>query len=292
MTSGPAGPATSGTERASRSRRSSSRRSRTSSTTTGATRPANRRGGAYRRKQALSTFNNHIEILAMIEDTNDGEFLAPPPSGGAVRPNAGPLWVGTVHLQPLRTDRRAREAANSAIAEVLAKAGLGRFMKFTFRTANASHPVGGCRMADSKELGVVDHQNEVFDYPGLFCMDSSSIPTSLGVNPSLTDLRGRRAGMPALDRTEHRLRPARQARRVRRGNAGRSSRSPHRTGSPDIGQADRRQGPLLRNRLSLAVRPPRGRNLTRGQRRSRNRLRSTPCAASQPFWAQGPLPKR
>lgn len=41
-------------------------------------------------------------------------------------------------------------------------------------------------MADSKDLGVVDHRNEVFDYPGLFCVDSSSIPTSLGVNPSLT----------------------------------------------------------------------------------------------------------
>jgi cholesterol oxidase len=41
-------------------------------------------------------------------------------------------------------------------------------------------------MADTKDLGVVDHQNEVFGYPGLFCMDSSSIPTSLGVNPSLT----------------------------------------------------------------------------------------------------------
>ena len=44
------------------------------------------------KKQALSTFNNHIEILAMVQDTNDGEFLAPPPSGGALRPNAGPLW--------------------------------------------------------------------------------------------------------------------------------------------------------------------------------------------------------
>jgi choline dehydrogenase-like flavoprotein len=41
-------------------------------------------------------------------------------------------------------------------------------------------------MADSKDFGVVDHRGEVFDYPGLFCMDSSSIPTSLGVNPSLT----------------------------------------------------------------------------------------------------------
>ena len=41
-------------------------------------------------------------------------------------------------------------------------------------------------MADSKDLGVVDHRGEVFDYEGLFCMDSSAIPTSLGVNPSLT----------------------------------------------------------------------------------------------------------
>jgi choline dehydrogenase-like flavoprotein len=41
-------------------------------------------------------------------------------------------------------------------------------------------------MADSKDFGVVDHRNEVFGYEGLFCMDSSSIPTSLGVNPSLT----------------------------------------------------------------------------------------------------------
>jgi choline dehydrogenase-like flavoprotein len=41
-------------------------------------------------------------------------------------------------------------------------------------------------MADSKDLGVVDHRNEVFGYEGLFCIDSSAIPTSLGVNPSLT----------------------------------------------------------------------------------------------------------
>ena len=41
-------------------------------------------------------------------------------------------------------------------------------------------------MADSKDLGVVDHRCEVFGYEGLFCIDSSAIPTSLGVNPSLT----------------------------------------------------------------------------------------------------------
>ena len=69
-----------------------------------------------------------------------------------------------------------------------------------------------------KDLGVVDHQNEVFDYPGL-CMDSSSIPTSLGVNPSLDDLRGRRAGMPGLDRAKHGVRLAREARTLHAGRA-------------------------------------------------------------------------
>ena len=59
-------------------------------------------------------------------------------------------------------------------------------MKLSMRHVFAAHPLGGCRMADSKDYGVVDHRNEVFDNPGLFCIDSSAIPTSLGVNPSLT----------------------------------------------------------------------------------------------------------
>ena len=50
----------------------------------------------------------------------------------------------------------------------------------------ASHPLGGCRMSDDIGLGVTNDGCEVHGYPGLFCMDSSAIPTSLGVNPSLT----------------------------------------------------------------------------------------------------------
>jgi choline dehydrogenase-like flavoprotein len=138
------------------------------------------------KKQALSTFNNHIEILAMVEDTNDGEFVSAPPNGSHVRPNAGPVGVGTFTYQLSEQSQAVRESANEAMRRVVERTRLGRFMELTFRTANASHPLGGCRMADSKDFGVVDHRNEVFDYPGLFCIDSSSIPTSLGVNPSLT----------------------------------------------------------------------------------------------------------
>ena len=138
------------------------------------------------KKEGLSTFNNHIEVLAMVEDTHDGEFLAPPPSGSHVRPNAGPLGVGPFNYELSEQSVRVREAADAAIKGIVERSGLARFMKLTFRNVFASHPLGGCRMAESKDEGVVDHRNEVFGYEGLFCIDSSAIPTSLGVNPSLT----------------------------------------------------------------------------------------------------------
>jgi hypothetical protein len=64
-------------------------------------------------------------------------------------------------------------------------------------------------MANSKDFGVVDHRCEAFDNEGLFCIDSSAIPSSLGVNPSLTiaavseraadalTARGHELGLPA-----------------------------------------------------------------------------------------------
>lgn len=55
------------------------------------------------------------------------------------------------------------------------------------------HPLGGCVMAPSAELGVVDHKGRVFSgttgtdvHPGLYVSDGSVIPMSLSVNPSLT----------------------------------------------------------------------------------------------------------
>jgi cholesterol oxidase len=41
-------------------------------------------------------------------------------------------------------------------------------------------------MAESPDLGVVDDTGSVYGYEGLYCIDGSIVPTSLGVNPSLT----------------------------------------------------------------------------------------------------------
>ncbi|MEZ5850832.1 MAG: GMC family oxidoreductase N-terminal domain-containing protein [Hyphomicrobiaceae bacterium] len=58
------------------------------------------------------------------------------------------------------------------------------------------HPLGGCGMGEDVTKGVVDHKGRVFDagpnaaaaavHEGLYVLDGSIMPTSLGVNPLLT----------------------------------------------------------------------------------------------------------
>jgi choline dehydrogenase-like flavoprotein len=139
------------------------------------------------KKQAVAHWANRIELLAMVEDTNDGTFLAPPPAGAAVRPNPGPIAVGMFNYAMSDQSLAIRAAANDAIHKVIAKQGLGLFMPLTeTRGVYCAHPLGGCRMANSPDLGVVDDTGAVYGYEGLYCIDGSIVPTSLGVNPSLT----------------------------------------------------------------------------------------------------------
>jgi enediyne biosynthesis protein E9 len=139
------------------------------------------------KKRAVSSWNNHIELLAQVEDTHDGVFTAPPPYGGALRPNAGPVTIAPLTYQLSEQSLRVRALADKAMKQVAERNGLAKFMKLSeTRGVYCAHPLGGCRMADDKDHGVVDHRCEAFDNEGLFCIDSSAIPSSLGVNPSLT----------------------------------------------------------------------------------------------------------
>jgi len=62
----------------------------------------------------------------------------------------------------------------------------------------SAHPLGGCPMGDDISTGVVDSLGRVFKeesendkssqsiYPNFYVADGSIIPSSIGVNPSLT----------------------------------------------------------------------------------------------------------
>lgn len=139
------------------------------------------------KKDAIAHWSNRIELLALVEDTHDGEWYAPPPSGAADRPNSGPVAIGTFNYAMSEQSLAVRAAANQAMAAVAKYRGLGRFMALTeTQGVYCAHPLGGCRMAESSDLGVVDDTGAVYGYEGLYCIDGSIVPTSLGVNPSLT----------------------------------------------------------------------------------------------------------
>lgn len=55
-----------------------------------------------------------------------------------------------------------------------------------FRRIITVHPLGGCALSDSADGGVVSPHGEVHGYPGLFVMDGSVIPTSIGFHPVMT----------------------------------------------------------------------------------------------------------
>lgn len=48
------------------------------------------------------------------------------------------------------------------------------------------HSLGGCRMGQSEQEGVIDPQGRVFNHPGLHVADGSVMPGPVGANPSLT----------------------------------------------------------------------------------------------------------
>ena len=61
---------------------------------------------------------------------------------------------------------------------ILSEAGLG--------IPATAHILGGAVMSSSAEDGVVNTNHQIHEYPGLFIMDASVIPSNLAVNPSLT----------------------------------------------------------------------------------------------------------
>jgi cholesterol oxidase len=92
-------------------------------------------------------------------------------------------------------ERQPSHAELMRLMEQYASAYGGKFRPFTPARNYTAHPLGGCRMASSGAIGVVNHRGQVFDpsvgdgdavHRGLYVADASIIPTALGNNPLLT----------------------------------------------------------------------------------------------------------
>jgi choline dehydrogenase-like flavoprotein len=102
--------------------------------------------------------------------------------------NTGTAWVDESGRERYSIDFNAREqsrvdASLEFAKEVLRAAGAKRI----FQTGVLStHVQGSCRMGSDPERSVVNAHGESHDVRGLFVGDSSVVPRTLSVNPSLT----------------------------------------------------------------------------------------------------------
>nr|WP_286202562.1 GMC oxidoreductase [Comamonas sp. JC664] len=55
-----------------------------------------------------------------------------------------------------------------------------------FKRSFTVHSLGGARLAETPEGGVVSTEGEVFHYPGLHVADGAVIPTAIGFHPVMT----------------------------------------------------------------------------------------------------------
>jgi len=85
-----------------------------------------------------------------------------------------PTYIPAANLVARKVAEKTDGIAIGAINEVLLDA------------PTTAHILGGCRMGESADSGVIGPDHQVFNYPGLYVCDGSAISANLGVNPSLT----------------------------------------------------------------------------------------------------------
>jgi len=103
-------------------------------------------------------------------------------------------WPFTKKLGSRRAPGQPRIPSYIPVANRSARAVAGRIGGFPSSAINevalnipiTAHILGGACMGSGPEAGVVDEENCVYGYDGLWVVDGAAVPANLGVNPSLT----------------------------------------------------------------------------------------------------------
>lgn len=111
---------------------------------------------------------------------------------GHIRMRLGRPWFWPFHKVLMSQGKRvptfipqANEFARTA-ARLAGGVPMSMITEILFDVPGTAHILGGCPMARSKFLGVVDSRHRVFGYRNMYICDGSVIAANLGVNPSLT----------------------------------------------------------------------------------------------------------
>ena len=119
--------------------------------------------------------------------------------GAGVDASDGQLYLGREWFKPWKRDiklkwnvSRSEAAINSILAmhKRLSEANGGKlYIPFYWKVLKSMvtvHPLGGCKMGNTADDGVVNHRGEVFGYKNLYVADGAIIPKAIGRNPSMT----------------------------------------------------------------------------------------------------------
>ena len=124
-------------------------------------------GFMYARARARA--GRAFDVVAMSQDAADGEIRM---DKGRMKfsfsMSGSPSYSATI---------RAFEALASQS---------GRPVRFDGKNVFTAHPMGGCRISNDVNAGVVDGSGRVHGYPGLYIADASVFPQPVGVPPSLS----------------------------------------------------------------------------------------------------------
>ena len=118
-----------------------------------------------------------VPLLGMGRDVPDGVMDL----GGRDRRYLDIRWTTRTSRDYFRQVRQTMETLAFGMGGTLRDNPLWRL-----RRVITVHPLGGCPMGRDRNEGVVDAWGESFDVPGLFVVDGSAMPGSVGPNPSLT----------------------------------------------------------------------------------------------------------
>lgn len=144
--------------------------------------------GRYWKKLIKDNYTQNVLAIGVIGlDSPDGQVRIDDQGKAHIS------WNST--LQPGNRTYDLLNTASQLVEQIAAASPYGaeRLRTQTWddlRRYTSVHPVGGCRMSQYGPTGlvggVVDANGQVYNYPGLYVIDGSVMPGSVGVNPSHT----------------------------------------------------------------------------------------------------------